>query len=110
MRVTRSTKGKKSKPEQEPPHPGKFPIGMVAKLDVSSVSFVGIRNTNNKMVYGNLVGVLIHKEYTQATGHYVALVGAGDNSFHIIDDADITTRKQHPITKLAIACSLCVYE
>jgi len=102
-----------------PTHPSNFPIRMVAVLDLSSVSFVGIRNTKNKMVYDNLVGIAIYKEFSDVTGHYVALVGEREDCYHIIDDDKIDTRHQ-PITRLAIGksvnsqfntrSSLCVYE
>jgi len=91
---------------------------MSPELDLKSLSFVGIHKTN-KMVYNNLVGIAIHKESSETTGHYVALVHERDDSYHIIDDKK-THANKHPITKSSIGTStnaqfntnssFCVYE
>ena len=109
-------KGKSSQVEPED-KPEDFPIPVLPVLDITSVSFVGIKQTN-KMVYDTFVGMAVHKgRHWQRTGHYVALV-AHEGSYKIIDDLTVHSEK-HPITEGTLQkreswyngkSNICVYE
>jgi len=58
---------------------------VVIPLDISSLTFVGCRNTN-KMVYKTLVGIVMYNRFTSESGHYIAIVEDQKDSYKVIDD------------------------